>query len=88
MITNAIIKDNNNYSLKGSEAGVWAIEIIDNNDFLTNEIIKQLKQFRKPIYFNETNGKHWIFDFKIDNVWFESVQIDCNNMKILLNAYN
>lgn len=89
MKTNIIIKGNNNYSFEGSETGKsWDIEIKDKDNLLTNNIIEQLKQFDKPIYFNNTNSKYWIFDFKIEDVYFESVNIDCCNMKMILNAYH
>jgi hypothetical protein len=55
---------------------------------VTESIIEQLKGFKDSIYFNDLSGKHWIFDFKIDNVWFEAREIDCCNMEMVLNAYN
>jgi hypothetical protein len=86
---NVVVMCNNNYSFEGLETGrAWELEIIDNNNLLTDSITEQLKDFNKTIYFNNNTGKHWIFDFPLDGVCFESVKIDCNNMKIVLNAYN
>ncbi|MDD2627798.1 MAG: hypothetical protein PHD20_02810 [Clostridia bacterium] len=82
------IKGNNNYSLEGSDTGKpWEFEIIDKDNLLTNEITEQLKDFSEPIYFNDLSGKHWIFDFKIENVWFEATSVNCCNMYMVLNAY-
>jgi hypothetical protein len=82
-----IIKGNNNYMLEGSQAGSWTIKVIDNNKLLTPSIIEQLKDFKEVIFFNDLSGKHWIFDFKIKNVWFEAKNINCCKMQILLNAF-
>lgn len=78
----------NNYTLEGSEAGIWTFKVIDNHNLLNDNIINQLEQFKEHIYFNDISGKYWIFDFKIENVWFEALNIDCNNMTMTLNAYN
>lgn len=83
-----IINCINLYALEGSEAQYpWVLEVIDNNHLMTEEIAQQLKQFDQTIYFNDLTCKHWIFDFKVGNVWFESMWIDCNNMRMVLNAY-
>lgn len=85
---NKVIEGNNNYSLEGSETGNWKFEIRDKNNLLTEEITEQLKDFSEPIYFNDLSAKHWIFDFNINNVWFEATHIDCCKMYMILNAYN
>jgi hypothetical protein len=86
---NKTIKGINNYSFEGTETGEgWTIEVIDKENLLNDAITDELKQFSETIYFNDTNGRYWIFDFSINNVWFESREIDCNNMHIILNAYN
>lgn len=84
-----MIMCNNPYSFEGTETSKsWKLKIIDDNNLLTNEITEQLKNFSEPIYFNDLTGKYWIFDFKINNVWFESKRINCNKMTMVLNAYN
>ena len=82
------VKGTNNYQLEGTAAGTWTFKVIDNHNLLNDNIINKLKQFKEPIYFNDISGKHWIFDFKIENVWFEALNIDCNNITMTLNAYN
>ena len=78
----------NNYTIDGTEAGTWTFKVIDNHNLLNDNIINKLEQFKEPIYFNDISAKHWIFDFKIENVWFEALNIDCCNMTMTLNAYN
>jgi len=82
------VKGTNNYQLEGTTAGTWMFKVIDNNNLLNDAIINQLKQFNKPIYFSDITTKHWIFDFQIEGVWFEALNIDCCKMEIVLNAYN
>jgi hypothetical protein len=87
--THTYIKGNNNYSFEGTDTGkFWEFEIIDKDNLLTNKITEQLKNFSESIYFNDLTAKHWIFDFKIENVWFEATSVNCNNMRMILNAYN
>lgn len=78
----------NNYSLEGTEVGTWTFKIIDKQNLLNDNIINLLKQFKEPIYFSDITSKHWIFDFQINGVWFEALNIDYNNMEMTLNAYN
>lgn len=66
----------------------WTLEVIDNNNLLNHNIIEQLKKINEAIYFSEITFKYWMFDFKINDVWFEALKIDVNNRKIVLNAYN
>lgn len=82
-----IITGKNQYILEHSPAGTWIFEIRDNKNLVDDNIADQLSNFGESIYFNDLSGKHWIFDFKINNVWFEALEVDCVNMKMLLNAY-
>lgn len=66
----------------------WTIEVIDNNNLLNDNIIEQLKYLNKPVYFSEITYKYWMFNFNIGSVWFEALEIDIDNKKIVLNAYN
>ena len=54
---------------------------------LTPEILEKLNQKRIPIFFNDCDAKHWVFDFDIDGVIFEGIEVmpDCNNY-ILFNV--
>lgn len=66
----------------------WTLEVIDNDNLLNHNITEQLKKINEPIYFSEITFKYWMFDFKINDVWFEALNIDCCNMTMTLNAYN
>lgn len=79
-----IFKGNNDYNLENSKAGKWKFKIIKGMEHITEEIIEQIENFKDGIYFNDSNGKHWIFDFKINNVWIEVKEVDCNNMTMEL----
>lgn len=56
------------------------ITITDNENLLTDTIISKLQQYFKTdkavIYFNDITSKHWLFDFKIDNIWFSSTNMN------------
>jgi hypothetical protein len=65
----------------------WILKIQNNSKLLTNNIITELKNLDKSIYFNNTTGKYWMFDFNINGVWFEALNIDCYKKYIVLNAY-
>lgn len=67
--------------------------IIDDSQNLigSDELIK-LKEYLASkdfvIYFNDSTSKHWACDFKINNVWIESLEIENDFSKIVLKAYN
>lgn len=86
-----IITARNTYEFEGTLTNkAWTLEIIDKQNLMTDSIVENLKNFSKPIFWNDGDFKHhifYIFDFKIDNVWFESLEVDCCNMKIVLNAF-
>ena len=65
----------------------YIIKIKDNNNLLSEDILKKLQNFKFVIYFNNCDCYYWIFDFKIDLVWFESTNIDMNENIIELNAF-
>lgn len=79
---NAIVKfkGNNDYSLENSQAGKWKFKIIEGMDLITESIIEQIQDFKDNIYFNDLSSRHWIFDFKINNVWIEAKEVNCNTM--------
>lgn len=51
------------------------------------EIIKALKQYQFTVYWNDVDCYYWIFDFKINNVWFTSYKIDMDNKIIYLKQF-
>ena len=65
----------------------YIIKIKDNNKLLSEDILKKLQNYEFEIYFNNCDCYYWIFDFKIDLVWFESTNIDMNKNIIELNAF-
>jgi hypothetical protein len=65
----------------------WIINIIDNDNLVTSEISEELKKLNSTIYFNNQSSKYWIFDFKINDVWFEAIDIDMCSQDMTLNAY-
>ena len=71
-----------NYQLEGSEAGRWKFNIVKGKELLNNATILAIQNFDKEIYFNDTDSRHWIFDFKILDNWIEASKIDCNNMEM------
>lgn len=54
---------------------------------LNDEIIKEVENSSHTIYWSDSTCKHWIFDFKIKNVWFESTNIDMVKDEITLNVF-
>lgn len=75
-----IFKGNNDYNLENSKAGKWKFRIIEGIEHITENIVEQIENFKDSIFFNDNSGKHWIFDFKIDDIWIEAKKVDCNNM--------
>lgn len=68
---------------------------IKNNDYtlkvkgfiLNRKIIRVLKQYRFVAYWNNIECNYWIYDFKINNIWFSSYKIDMNNKIIYLKKF-
>ena len=68
---------------------------IKNNDYtlkvkgliLNRKIIKALNNYKFTIYWNDLECRYWIYDFKINNIWFTSEKIDMNNRIIYLIKY-
>lgn len=58
------------------------VTIIFFNEDLDLERVKKIF-LESEIFFNNTNGKYWSFDFEVDGVWFESEIVNSN--KITLN---
>lgn len=54
---------------------------------LNKKIIKELKNYNFTIYWNDLQCNYWIFDFKINNIWFSSYKIDMNNKIISLKMW-
>jgi len=85
------LKNNNVwFELPIFQGTITEIEIIDGDNILTNEIITKLKEYLKNetiVYFNDLSCKHWIFDFKIDNVWFTSKSINNELTKFTLESF-
>jgi len=48
------------------------------------KIINELKNYQFTIYWNDLESNYWIFDFKINNIWFSSYKIDMDNKIIYL----
>jgi len=48
------------------------------------KIINELKNYNFTIYWNDLECYYWIFDFKINNIWFSSYKIDMDNKIIYL----
>ena len=56
--------------------------------FIFNKkIIRVLKQYRFVVYWNDIECNYWIYDFKINNIWFSSYKIDMNNKIIYLKKF-
>ena len=66
----------------------WYIVIQDKQTLLTPSILKKILQKNLSIFFNDLGNYHWIFDFKIQNVWIEAKKIDYCKKCITLNLYN
>ncbi|MDU3410056.1 hypothetical protein [Clostridium sp.] len=74
------MKVKNNYGYELNLVG--AVEKIDNG------IIEKLKQYDDTIYFNDLDSNYWMFDFKINDLWFSSKNIDLVKNKITLEVFN
>lgn len=57
-------------------------------DLVTDEMIEKLKEEQIGIYFNDTTSTHWIFDFEINGIWFEGIEVLPNNeSQITFNVF-
>lgn len=74
------MKVKNNYGYELNLVG--AVEKIDNG------IIEKLKQYDDTIYFNDLDSNYWMFDFKINDLWFSGKNIDLVKNKITLEVFN
>ena len=54
---------------------------------LNNEIIEGLKKYNDTIYFNDLDSNNWMFDFKINNLWFSSKNIDLVKKEIVFEVF-
>lgn len=61
--------------------------IQDDNNLLTEEIVEMLKKYNATIYHNDLESYYWIFDFQLNNVWFESLNINLCTNTIILKAF-
>ena len=88
MSNNTLIKGINQYSLEGTPSNkTWTFEVQDSENLLNSSIIEKIKEFNNPVYFNDISCNYWIFDFFVDDVWFEALEVNPVKMYILLNAY-
>lgn len=51
---------------------------------LNKKTINELKSYNFTIYWDNLECYYWVFDFKINNIWFSSYKIDMNNKIIYL----
>jgi hypothetical protein len=60
---------------------------IDLTDELCNRVIKEFST--KPIFFNDIDCRHWVFDFKLTNteLWVECIEITNDFKNVVLNVY-
>lgn len=65
----------------------YIIKIEDKENLLNESIIKGLQSYKFEVYFNDLDCYYWIYDFKINSIWFELTHIDMNKCIIELNAY-
>lgn len=63
------------------------ITIIGAIEKITNDIMKKLENLNEPIYWNDSTCSHYIFSFKINDVWFDSMEItnDLKNIELYAN---
>ncbi|WP_033056160.1 hypothetical protein, partial [Clostridium botulinum] len=56
----------------------WLFKITDNKNLLScnSDTIEKLKAYNDSIFFNDLSGKYWIFDFEINDIWFEEKDMD------------
>lgn len=54
---------------------------------LNRKIVKALKKYQFTIYWNDVDCYYWIYDFKINNIWFATYKIDMNNKIIYLKRF-
>jgi len=51
------------------------------------DTIKQLKKYNFTIYWNDIDCYYWIYNFKINGIWFTSYKIDMNKRIIYLKKF-
>lgn len=66
----------------------WKLTLTGNTELLTEETIEKLKTYSDTIYFNDTSARYWMFDFKIDGLWFETVHIDMCTEEMEINVFH
>lgn len=65
----------------------YKLELIGEVEKLNNEVIEMLKEYDDTIYFNNSNCKYWMFDFKLKDIWFSSENIDLVNKEITFKVF-
>lgn len=83
--SNFLFLDSNTYVFKNNFDYTFIVE--DKENLLNDEIIEKLKAKDFTIYHNDLDCYYWIFDFKVNGVWFEATSINLVEHKIHLNAF-
>lgn len=65
----------------------WTFYIKGAIDKVTDKAIEGLKEYTINIYWNDLECYHWIFNFKLDNIWFENAEINCDDLEMTLYVY-
>lgn len=81
------IKLKNKYIVGDNRRTDISLKVVKGLELLTDEIKERLSNFREPIFWSNDRLCHWFFDFKINNVWIESLNID-ENFNIEIGLYN
>lgn len=72
--------------MKNSNGTIYHIK--DSQNLLTDELIEEIQNLDIPVYWNDSQSKHFIFDTKLSNdVWIESIYINNELTEFHLNLY-
>lgn len=83
---------NEKVNLKSSEVKIkndygYLLTIFDPDNLLTESIIERLKRYNAVFYFKDIIAEYWIFDFKIEDVWFEAKKIVFGEKALTLKCF-
>lgn len=65
----------------------FTLHLSGDTQLLTDDTIEKLKDYDDTIFWNDSKCEHWMFDFKINDVWFEVREIDMSKQVMKINAF-
>ena len=65
----------------------FTIKLKGQKELITDSIVEELKKINPTFYFQDNECYYWIFDFKINDVWFEMPHCTEIPKELILNVF-